>query len=102
MKTIVPSPEQERAAKLLHALGNPLRMAMLHYIVDHPGCICNDLVLRFGRAQATISQHLGILRRARIVCTERDGHATCYSVNREVVGWLVEEIRLLYATNGGR
>ena len=93
METIVPSPEQERAATMLHALGNPVRVAIVAYIVDHPRCICNDLVLRFGRAQATISQHLAILRQAHIVEAERDGHATCYMVNREALSWLLDEIQ---------
>ena len=95
METIVPSPEQERAATMLHALGNPLRVAIVSYIVEHPGCICNDLVVRFDRAQATISQHLAILRRAHLIAGERDGHGTGYVVNHEAVVWLVEEMQRL-------
>ena len=77
---------------MLHALGNPLRMAIVAYIVEHPGCICNDLVVRFGRAQATISQHLAILRHAEILDMERDGHASCYAANRSAIVWLREEL----------
>ena len=101
MEIIVPSPDQERTATLLHALGNPLRLAMIQYIVEHPGCICNDLVLRFGRAQATISQHLAILRRAEVVETEREGHATCYSVREAALALLLDEMRRLYGEQTG-
>jgi ArsR family transcriptional regulator len=96
MEIIVPSPQQERVATMLHALGNPVRLAIIHYIVEHPGCIGNDLVLRFGRAQATISQHLAILRQARIVEAERDGHTTCYAVNVEALRLLLDEMQELH------
>ncbi len=93
METIVPTAEEERAAQMLHALGSPVRVAIVHYIVEHPGCICNDLVLRFGRAQATISQHLAVLRHAGLIEREHDGHTASYAVDRAAFGWLVEELQ---------
>jgi ArsR family transcriptional regulator len=98
MERIVPSPEQERAAVMMRALGHPVRLAIAYYIVQHPGCIGNDLVVRFGRAQATISQHLAILRRAGIIAAERDGHMTCYAVDDESVTALIKEMRTLRST----
>src|SRR5688500_4614308 len=95
VETIVATTKEERAAVMFHALGNPLRLAILHYIMAHPGCIGNDLVLRFGRAQATISQHLAVLRRARLVVAERDGHMTCYAVNCDALAALGAELRVL-------
>ena len=92
METIVPTADEERAAGMLHAMGHPVRLAIVHYIAAHPGCIANDLVIRFCRAQATISQHLAILRQAELVDSERDGHTTCYRINPEAVGWLWNEI----------
>jgi ArsR family transcriptional regulator len=98
MERIVPSPEQERAAVMLRALGHPVRLAITYYIVQHPGCIGNDLVVRFGRAQATISQHLATLRRAGIIAAERDGHTTCYAVNDAALAALIKEMRHLAST----
>ncbi len=95
METIVPSPRQERAAAMMRALGNPVRLAIAFYILDHPRCICNDLVVRFGRAQATISQHLAILRGAELLECERDGHTTCYKINHAALHLLVEEMQRL-------
>ncbi len=97
METIVPSPRQERAAAMMRALGNPVRLAIAFYILDHPRCICNDLVVRFGRAQATISQHLAILRGAELLECERDGHTRCYAINCEAMELLREEMRRLSA-----
>ncbi len=77
---------------MLRALGNPVRLAITLYIKEHPGCIGNDLVIRFGRAQATISQHLAVLRQAEIVECERDGHAVCYAINEEAMELLKGQI----------
>lgn len=92
MQNLAPTPDDERLAMILHALGNPMRLAILRYIAQHPGCICNDLVVRFDRAQATVSQHLSTLRRANILVAERDGHATCYSIEPDNFTWLQHKL----------
>ncbi len=102
MESITPSPEDERLATLLHALGNPMRLAILRYITHNPGCICNDLVVRFDRAQATVSQHLATLRRANVLVAERDGQATCYWVDPEQITWLQHRLSSLSETATSR
>ena len=98
MDSVVPSLEDERLATLLHALGNPMRVAIIRYISQHPGCICNELVIRFDRAQATVSQHLATLRQANILVAERDGQATCYRVNPEAITWLHHYLEQIITT----
>lgn len=95
MQHVAPSPDDERLAAILHALGNPLRLAILRYVVQHPGCICNDLVLRLNRAQATVSQHLATLRKAQILIAERDGQATCYWIDPDNLAWLQKRLMSL-------
>jgi ArsR family transcriptional regulator len=95
MESMAPTPEDERLAAMLHALGNPTRLAITRYISNHPGCICNDLVIRFDRAQATVSQHLAMLRRANVVIAEQDGPATCYWINTEQVAWFYKQLGVL-------
>jgi ArsR family transcriptional regulator len=92
MESMVPTPEEERLANILHALGNPTRLAITRYIANNPGCICNELVIRFDRAQATVSQHLATLRRANILISEQDGPATCYWIDTEQVAWLHHQL----------
>jgi DNA-binding transcriptional ArsR family regulator len=92
MKSIVPSPEDEHLARVLHALSNPVRLAIMRYVEHHPGCICNDLVLRFGRAQATISQHLALLRNVHLLEAEQDGNAICYFVDHAALQWASERL----------
>ncbi len=57
METIRIDDHEQQIAKLCHALGHPLRVGIVKYIAGHPGCICNDIVLRTDRAQSTISEH---------------------------------------------
>jgi ArsR family transcriptional regulator, arsenate/arsenite/antimonite-responsive transcriptional repressor len=97
MKHLAPGPEDVQLAAMFHALASPLRLAILRYVALHPGCICNDLVIRLERAQATISQHLAILRRAEILLAERDGHATCYSLDTARLAWLEARMSQLRA-----
>lgn len=101
MKGCAPTPTDTEFAALLHALGNPLRLAIIRYVAEHPGCICNDLVIRLERAQATISQHLAILRRVQLLVAERDGHATCYWLNTQRLAWLQEQTRQLTCLPSG-
>ncbi|HEX6289908.1 MAG TPA: metalloregulator ArsR/SmtB family transcription factor [Herpetosiphonaceae bacterium] len=92
MENMAPTPEDEQLAAMLHALGNPTRLAITRYIANNPRCICNDLVVRFDRAQATVSQHLATLRRAHILIAEQDGPATCYWIDQEHIAWLYEQL----------
>ena len=93
MENLTASAEDERLAEMLHALGNPMRLAIIHYVANNPGCICNDLVVRCDRAQATVSQHLATLRRANVLTAERDGPATCYRLDTENIAWLQAQLQ---------
>jgi ArsR family transcriptional regulator len=92
MEHIEPTANDEQLAILFHALGNSVRLALLRYIAHHPGCICNDLVLRFNRAQATMSQHLAILRKANLLRVKQDGNATCYWLDSERLAWTCNQL----------
>lgn len=84
--------DDERLVHMLHALGNPTRLAIVRYIALHPGCICNDLVVRFDRAQATVSQHLATLRRANVLVAEREGQSTCYWIAADEMSWMQHQL----------
>lgn len=80
METIQIDDPEQQIAKLCHALGHPLRVGIVKYIAMHPGCICNDIVLRTNRAQSTISGHLRVLIDAGLVLCEHDGQASVYNL----------------------
>lgn len=92
MKTADPEPGDRRLALLCKALGSPVRMQILRYVLDHPGCIGNEILLHMPdegpHAQSTISQHLRVLREVGLLVARDDGAAVCYSVCADQLGWL--------------
>jgi ArsR family transcriptional regulator len=87
--------EQERFVGMLKAAGNPIRFEILKFLVTHPGCITGAIVEHLPIAQATVSQHLKVLRDAGWIEGEISGPAVCYTLSRKGVSWfrtVTEEI----------
>src|SRR5579859_3048346 len=98
------SKPDDRTWRILKALAHPVRLEIVWYIHQHPGCICNEILLQLPetclRAQSTLSQHLKILRDAGILLADSDGAATCYMVNTEKLDWLEQQLSGLRARTG--
>lgn len=56
--------DEERLTQMMKALGHPARMQIVRYLSENPGCITGDIVDALPLAQATVSQHLKVLREA--------------------------------------
>lgn len=82
--------DKQRLAKMLKALGNPVRFQIVEFLASHPTCITNDIVKNTLLAQSTISQHLKVLREAGLIQGEIEGPATCYCLNQEGLRWFKE------------
>ena len=91
-------PEVERAeavrmAVVAKALGDPIRLQLVDVLRRHAGkvCVC-ELVPLFAVSQPTLSHHLGKLRAAGIVDSERRGLWAYYYVKpdalKELSQWL--------------
>jgi len=89
------SPDDERLIRMLKALGNPTRVQIMRYLTANPQCITGDIVAFTPLAQATVSQHLKVLREAGLICGTIDGPAMCYCVDNESVAWLKERIQVI-------
>jgi ArsR family transcriptional regulator len=79
--------DEERAAELYRALGNPARLRIVRELARRNACVTGDLVAALPLAQSTVSQHLKVLKEAGIVLGEVDGEA-CYCINPEAMRWL--------------
>lgn len=55
------------AAKYAKALAHPARIVILELLAKRCDCICNDLVESLPLSQATVSQHLKVLKEAGLV-----------------------------------
>jgi ArsR family transcriptional regulator len=84
--------DKKRLARMLKALGNPVRFKIVEYLASNQTCITNDIVRILPLAQSTVSQHLKVLRESGLIRGEIEGPATCYCLNPEGIRWLKEQI----------
>jgi len=87
--------QQERLVNMFKAIGNPIRFEIIKFLVTHPGCITGDIVEHLPIAQATVSQHLNVLKDAGWISGIIEGTSTCYHLDEKKIAWfrsLVEEI----------
>jgi ArsR family transcriptional regulator len=84
--------EQKRLVKMFKALGNRTRFEIMKYLVTHPSCITGDIVEFLPIAQATVSQHLKVLREAGWITGVTEGPATCYSLHEENIAWFRSKV----------
>ena len=80
-------------ARLAKALGHPARVAILRMLSERGECICGQIVDLMPLAQATVSQHLKVLKEAGLVEGEVDGPRVCYCVDRRAVRRFKELIK---------
>ena len=79
--------EQERLVTMFKALGNPIRFEIMKFLVTHPGCITGDIVGYLPIAQATVSQHLKVLRQSGFIMGNVEGTSTSYCLDEENIAW---------------
>lgn len=69
----------KEAAAAFKALGDPTRLEILYHLYRNPSSV-NDLVTHFQITQSAVSQHLRVLRAARLVTYKKQGMFVIYSV----------------------
>jgi ArsR family transcriptional regulator, arsenate/arsenite/antimonite-responsive transcriptional repressor len=82
-------------ASLAHALGHPARVAILRQLAREGACRCGTIVDSLPLAQATVSQHLRMLKEAGLVRGDVDGPRVCYCINASAVRRLQELVKEL-------
>jgi ArsR family transcriptional regulator, arsenate/arsenite/antimonite-responsive transcriptional repressor len=82
-------------ARLARALAHPARVRIVRLLARRGECVCGQIVLDLPLAQATVSQHLKVLKEAGIVRGEVDGPRVCYCIDpkalkrvKELIGGL--------------
>ena len=76
-----------RLVAMFKALGNPVRFEIVKFLVTHPGCITGDIVDYLPIAQATVSQHLKVLKDSGLIFGIISGPATCYCLDEKNIAW---------------
>lgn len=75
--------EQQAVSGLARILSHPARIAILEILAARNGCLCGEVVDELPLSQATVSQHLKVLKEAGLVTGEIDGPRSCYCVDRD-------------------
>jgi hypothetical protein len=84
-------------AAITHALAHPARIAILQFISKQKSCICGSIVDELSLSQATISQHLKVLKDAGLLKGTISGASTCYCINEKE--WEKAQVLLLQFMN---
>jgi ArsR family transcriptional regulator len=81
-------PDDERLALQLKALAHPARLRILDVLAARGTCICGEIVEVLPLAQATVSQHLKILKDAGLLQGTIEGPRSCYCLDAAALGAL--------------
>jgi ArsR family transcriptional regulator len=79
--TVDTSPEEAHDcdfAALAKALGHPALVTIMRLLLGRKSCFCGEIVEHLPLAQATVSQHLKVLRDAGLIQGEIEGPRTCH------------------------
>lgn len=79
---------QQAIALIAKALGHPARVAIVEYLLNVDGCICNDIVGELPLSQATVSQHLRELKNAGLIKGSIERNAICYCIDEKTINEL--------------
>jgi ArsR family transcriptional regulator, arsenate/arsenite/antimonite-responsive transcriptional repressor len=72
-------------ARLARALAHPARVRIVRLLARRGECVCGQIVLDLPLAQATVSQHLKVLKEAGIIRGQVDGPRVCYCLDPKVL-----------------
>ena len=77
-----------KLASLYHALDHPARISILKLIHAHEAMSVMEISDKMRLDKETVSQHLGILRRAELVLSSPRSRFRYYSLNYKILGRL--------------
>ncbi|MFG2041670.1 ArsR/SmtB family transcription factor [Dactylosporangium sp. NPDC048998] len=87
-------PRHERISALFRALAAPLRLAIVELLIVHHQLHVHEIVEAIGAPQTLTSQHLRVLRDARLVERAHEGRHMVYQlVDPEIASILAAAVR---------
>ena len=89
------------AAEIASALSDPLRLAVLHRLIEGPATV-SDIVEATGESQPKVSNHLSVLRERNLVTARRSGRQIVYRLRNPSVAQVVESLLALTGPAKGR
>jgi len=90
--------EFETLAAACKALSHPARLAILQILARQGSCICGEIVDVMPLSQATVSQHIKVLKEAGLVKGRIDGPRSCYCIDSEAMAALRGSLGQLFGS----
>jgi ArsR family transcriptional regulator len=87
----------EELASLAWGLAHPARVAILRLLLERGECVCGAIVDKIPLAQATVSQHLKVLKETGWIEGEVDGPRVCYCPTQGAMARFQELLKSLNA-----
>ena len=81
--------ELANLAEVFKALGHPTRLWIVKHLAGKELCVC-DFVAGTNEEFSAISQHLNVLKKARVVKFEKRGKHIFYSLSYPCIPWLID------------
>ncbi|MFN8110340.1 MAG: metalloregulator ArsR/SmtB family transcription factor [Thermoleophilia bacterium] len=72
-------------ARVAKALGHPMRVRIMRLLLGREACMCGQIVAELPLSQATVSQHLKVLKDAGLIRGDIDGPRVCYCAETDTL-----------------
>lgn len=93
----LPRGRAEAASQVMKALASPHRLMLACHLSAGEETV-GGLALALGLRESTVSQHLALLRRDRLVAARRQGQSVYYSLQSEVVRDVIAALARTFCT----
>jgi ArsR family transcriptional regulator, arsenate/arsenite/antimonite-responsive transcriptional repressor len=88
--------------RFLHAIADPTRRRILHALKEksgnsigkETGLCAADIEARVKLSQPTISHHMRILEKAKVVEAKREGHWRWYRRNEKLIAEMMRDLKI--------
>ena len=95
IKTQIMSQAADVAVELLQSLGNRSRLMIMCQLLEGEKSV-GQLAEFLQARESTVSQHLALLRKDRLVTTRRDGQTIFYSISSDPARRIIELLYEIY------
>ena len=82
----------EKTAEVLKVMAHPVRLKIIKNLIDNGPCNVGSLQEKFNIPQPTVSSHLGKLKRAGVLNSDRNGTEIYYKVDSKFILSLAEAL----------
>ena len=82
----------EEKAEMLRSMGHPLRLAIIHLLIESDELMVTDIYTKLDIEQAVASHHLRILKKNKVLASQKKGKFIYYFVKSPSVQIIIAEI----------